>query len=71
MSHFYIPFLFLNTLGVPELLILGVLVLILFGPGKLPDVFKSLGEGVKQFKKAASDVTPPEIAPQEHPLPKN
>lgn len=48
-----VPFLFLN-LGVPELSIIVLLVLILFGPGKLPGVMKSLGEGVRQFKDSAS-----------------
>jgi sec-independent protein translocase protein TatA len=45
--------LFIN-LGVPELSIIVLLVLILFGPGKLPGVMKALGDGVKQFKDAAS-----------------
>lgn len=45
--------LFIN-LGLPELSIIVLLVLILFGPGKLPGVMKSLGEGVKHFKEAAS-----------------
>jgi len=45
--------LFIN-LGIPELSIIVLLVLILFGPGKLPTVMKSLGDGVKQFKDAAS-----------------
>ncbi len=45
--------LFIN-LGVPELSIIVLLVLILFGPGKLPGVMKSLGDGVRQFKDAAS-----------------
>lgn len=45
--------LFIN-LGIPELSIIVLLVLILFGPGKLPSVMKSLGDGVKQFKEAAS-----------------
>jgi sec-independent protein translocase protein TatA len=53
-NPFYL--LFLPSIGVPELILLSVLVLILFGPGKLPEVFRSLGDGVKQFKKAASDV---------------
>ncbi|HEY9746076.1 MAG TPA: twin-arginine translocase TatA/TatE family subunit [Oculatellaceae cyanobacterium] len=52
MQFFNHP-LFIN-LGVPELSIIVVLVLILFGPGKLPHVMKSLGDGVKQFKDAAS-----------------
>lgn len=46
-------FLFIN-LGVPELSIIVLLVLILFGPGKLPGVMKSLGDGVRQFKDSAS-----------------
>jgi len=45
--------LFIN-LGIPELSIIVLLVLILFGPGKLPSVMKSLGDGVRQFKDAAS-----------------
>lgn len=44
----------LPNLGLPELSLIILLVLILFGPGKLPGVMKSLGDGVKQFKEAAS-----------------
>ncbi len=55
-------FLFIN-LGVPELSIIVVLVLILFGPGKLPGVMKALGDGVKSFKDASNGehhpVSPP------------
>ena len=47
-----------NNLGVPELSIIVLLVLILFGPGKLPGVMKALGDGVKQFKDAASGDNP-------------
>lgn len=53
----HITYLFLPTLGPLEIGILFIIVLILFGPGKLPDVFKALGDGVKQFKKASKDVT--------------
>ncbi len=48
------PYLLFINLGVPELSIIVLLVLILFGPGKLPGVMKSLGDGVRQFKDAAS-----------------
>ncbi|NLC70899.1 MAG: twin-arginine translocase TatA/TatE family subunit [Desulfuromonadaceae bacterium] len=41
-------------LGIQELLIILVLVLILFGAGKLPQVGGSLGKGVKNFKKGLS-----------------
>lgn len=44
----------LPNLGLPELSLIILLVLILFGPGKLPGVMKSLGDGVKQFKEAAN-----------------
>ncbi len=36
-----------------QLAVIFAVVLIIFGPGRLPDVFKSLGEGVRQFKDAA------------------
>ena len=39
-------------LGVPELLIILVIGLVLFGPGKLPDVGKALGKSIKEFKHA-------------------
>jgi len=51
---FQIDLLFIPNLGIAELSAIILLVLILFGPGKLPGVMKSLGDGVKQFKEAAS-----------------
>ena len=44
-------------IGVPELAIVLVLALIIFGPGKLPDVAKGLGKSIKEFKKAKNDFT--------------
>jgi sec-independent protein translocase protein TatA len=40
----------LPTIGVPELLIILVIVLIFFGAGKLPQIGKALGEGIKGFR---------------------
>lgn len=37
-------------LGIPEILVILVLVLILFGAGKLPQVMGDLGKGLKSFK---------------------
>ncbi|MBI3750986.1 MAG: twin-arginine translocase TatA/TatE family subunit [Chloroflexi bacterium] len=48
---------FLGNIGAPELIIIVVIALIIFGPGKLPEVAQSLGRGVREFRKAASDVT--------------
>jgi sec-independent protein translocase protein TatA len=50
-------------IGIPELLIILVIVLIIFGAGKLPEIGGALGKGIKNFKKATRepdeiDVTP-------------
>lgn len=42
-------------LGTQELLIILVLVMIVFGAGKLPQVGSSLGKGLRNFKKGMSD----------------
>ncbi|MEW5767443.1 MAG: twin-arginine translocase TatA/TatE family subunit [bacterium] len=39
-------------IGVTELIIILVIILIIFGPGKLPQIGKSLGKGIKEFKQA-------------------
>lgn len=41
-----------RSLGVPELLIVLVLAVLLFGGKKLPEVAKGLGEGIRNFKNA-------------------
>lgn len=52
-------------LGIGELLVILVIVLVVFGAGRLPEVMGSLGKGVQAFKKGLNeppeiDVTPPE-----------
>ena len=49
-----------GSIGMPELIIIFVVALIVFGPSKLPDLGKSLGEAIRGFKKAVneSDRTP-------------
>ena len=42
-------------LGGPELMIILVIILLLFGGSKLPQLAKGLGESVREFKKAAKD----------------
>jgi sec-independent protein translocase protein TatA len=42
-------------LGVPELLILFGIALLIFGAGKLPQLGKGLGEGIRNFKSAVKD----------------
>jgi sec-independent protein translocase protein TatA len=41
-------------IGVPELLIILVIVVIIFGVGKLPEIGSALGKGIKNFKKSVS-----------------
>jgi len=44
-------------LGYQELLVILVIVLILFGAQRLPDLARSLGSSVKEFKKGINEVT--------------
>lgn len=46
-----------GNIGAPELIIILVIALIVLGPGKLPDVAASLGKGVREFRRAASDLS--------------
>lgn len=48
------------TLGVQELLIILLIVLVIFGASKLPQLGKGLGEGIKNFKKGLKDDRPDE-----------
>ena len=47
----------LFNLGGGEIILILLLVLILFGAKKLPELAKGLGQGIKEFKKATRDVT--------------
>ncbi|MDZ4165594.1 MAG: twin-arginine translocase TatA/TatE family subunit [Smithellaceae bacterium] len=40
----------------PELIVIAIIALLVVGPKKLPDLAKSLGRGLTEFKKAADDV---------------
>ncbi|HEX7614851.1 MAG TPA: twin-arginine translocase TatA/TatE family subunit [Thermoanaerobaculia bacterium] len=43
------------NLGLPELLVILVIVVLVFGAGKIPQLGKGLGEGIKNFKDAMKD----------------
>lgn len=45
------------NIGPGELILILVIALVVLGPGKLPDVASSLGKSVREFRKAATDVT--------------
>jgi sec-independent protein translocase protein TatA len=42
----------LGNIGIPELILILVVALIIFGPGKLPEIGKSLGKSIGEFKEA-------------------
>jgi sec-independent protein translocase protein TatA len=41
-------------IGMPELIIILVIILIIFGAGKLPEIGSGIGKGIKNFKKATT-----------------
>ena len=45
-----------GSLGGPEIILILLFVLIFFGAKKLPDLAKGLGQGIREFRKAAKDV---------------
>lgn len=45
----------MGNIGFPELMIIFVIILVLFGGKKIPDLAKSIGEGIRSFKKAIND----------------
>ena len=49
-------------LGMPELLIILVIILIIFGAGRLPEIGRGLGRGIKNFKESTAQ-RPEEIPP--------
>ncbi|KAA0208222.1 MAG: twin-arginine translocase TatA/TatE family subunit [Ignavibacteriaceae bacterium] len=43
-------------LGTQELILIAVVILVLFGAKKIPDFMQGLGKGIKEFKKASTDI---------------
>jgi len=41
------------------MLLIGILLLIFFGPQKLPELGKALGKGIQEFRKASREITDP------------
>lgn len=47
----------LLMIGAPEIIFIAVIVLLLFGGKKIPELMKGLGKGVKSFKEGMNEVT--------------
>ena len=51
------------NIGMPELILILIIAMIVFGPGKLPEIGSAVGKAVREFRKATTqtiDVTPEE-----------
>ena len=48
----------LGIIGMPEILIIAVVILVLFGGKKIPELMRGLGSGVKSFKEGMKDGMP-------------
>jgi sec-independent protein translocase protein TatA len=51
-------------IGIPELIIILIIILIIFGAGKLPEIGSGLGKGIKNFKKASQGLDEIEVTPE-------
>lgn len=47
----------MGEFGLKEILLVLLIILILFGAKRIPEMMKAMGQGVKEFKKAAKDIS--------------
>lgn len=45
-----------GKLGLPELILIAVIALMIFGPSKLPEIGKSVGKGIREFRQATKEI---------------
>lgn len=69
------PIAFIQNLNGPEIFLIFLIVLLLFGAKRLPELFRSFGKSIKEFKKATSEIeddirTAMEDEPAKKPAPK-
>jgi sec-independent protein translocase protein TatA len=54
----------IGGIGMPELIVILVIVLIIFGAGKLPEIGAGMGKAIRNFKKATNEVPEADVAKQ-------
>ncbi len=52
-------------IGMPELIIVLVIILIIFGAGKLPEIGSGIGKGIKNFRKASKEPDEIDVTPEQ------
>jgi len=52
----YSSFLFLGSIGAPEILMILFIVLLLFGAKKIPELARGFGKGIREFKDASKEI---------------
>jgi sec-independent protein translocase protein TatA len=55
-NHYMYIFNFLGGLGAPEIILIVIAILVLFGAKKIPDFMRGLGQGIREFKNASNNV---------------
>jgi sec-independent protein translocase protein TatA len=53
-------------IGMPELVVILVIVLIIFGAGKLPQIGEGIGKGIRNFRKATKDQEEIDVTPKKN-----
>jgi sec-independent protein translocase protein TatA len=56
-------------LGMPELIVIMVIVVLIFGAGKLPEIGGAIGKGIKGFKKSMKEPDEIDVTPKDKPGP--
>ena len=54
----------MGSIGAPELIVIALIALLLFGAGRIADIGKGLGQGIKNFKQGLKEPEDDDVAPE-------